>query len=202
MALVKCPECRGKISQYAKTCPHCGLPYQEVPNPAKNKFKVWLTRIGIGLLAAAVIALTVTVILKTRPQPALPRLSDVERMIFDAYLIGCQTTFDDPAVVTFVSAGSLVLDDQYSDTYPEGRYVVTVKVKYENSSGGTVTEHYHLTLKDYSQTRFLLADLEFKKGDMTRSTVPLLSADASINAALINQALQEYWAEQQAPAAA
>lgn len=26
MALIKCPECGNKVSEYAATCPHCGGP--------------------------------------------------------------------------------------------------------------------------------------------------------------------------------
>ena len=26
MALAKCPECDGKVSEYAQSCPHCGFP--------------------------------------------------------------------------------------------------------------------------------------------------------------------------------
>jgi len=33
MALIKCPECKGKISSRAPTCPHCGFPLIEPPPP-------------------------------------------------------------------------------------------------------------------------------------------------------------------------
>lgn len=200
MALIKCPECRGKISEYAETCPHCGLPYQKVPNPAKKWWKVWLLRIGLGLLAAGIIALVVLLVIRLRPRPALGRLSEAEQMVFDAFVIGIQQRFDDPQTITFEAAGGLILNDQYSDSYPEGQYLVTVKISYQNAAGNTVTENYHLTLQDYTQVRWLLNDIEHKKGDMSKSSVPLLSTDRSINAALINQALQEYWAELAAPA--
>lgn len=29
MSLIRCPECRKKISSTAKQCPHCGFPFDE-----------------------------------------------------------------------------------------------------------------------------------------------------------------------------
>lgn len=29
MALIRCPECRNKISEHATTCPHCGFSFDE-----------------------------------------------------------------------------------------------------------------------------------------------------------------------------
>lgn len=42
MALIKCPECGGQISSFAKVCPHCGLPIKKVeinplPKPKESK---------------------------------------------------------------------------------------------------------------------------------------------------------------------
>lgn len=28
MALINCPECGGKISEFAEVCPHCGFPME------------------------------------------------------------------------------------------------------------------------------------------------------------------------------
>ena len=49
MALIKCPECRRKISDFAKQCPRCGFPLEQhvilTDSPTtKNKitFKSWL----------------------------------------------------------------------------------------------------------------------------------------------------------------
>lgn len=30
MALIKCPECGNEISSFAKACPNCGYPIEEV----------------------------------------------------------------------------------------------------------------------------------------------------------------------------
>ena len=36
MALVKCPECGGTVSSFAKVCPHCGRPMDEVEAEANQ----------------------------------------------------------------------------------------------------------------------------------------------------------------------
>ena len=35
MALTTCPECSGKVSDKAYSCPHCGFPMQDTPPPVK-----------------------------------------------------------------------------------------------------------------------------------------------------------------------
>lgn len=30
MALIGCPECKAKISEYAESCPHCGCPMKVI----------------------------------------------------------------------------------------------------------------------------------------------------------------------------
>ena len=40
MALIKCPECNGKVSSFAIICPHCGFPmrkYNEIDKEDINK---------------------------------------------------------------------------------------------------------------------------------------------------------------------
>lgn len=36
MALIKCPECKNKLSTNAVTCPHCGFPLRE----AQNQYRI------------------------------------------------------------------------------------------------------------------------------------------------------------------
>jgi len=39
MALINCPECGGKISEFAEVCPHCGFPMEyEGMEEALKKF--------------------------------------------------------------------------------------------------------------------------------------------------------------------
>ena len=46
MALIKCHECSGQVSDHARTCPHCGAP---VIATIKRKQKAALIGLGIRL---------------------------------------------------------------------------------------------------------------------------------------------------------
>lgn len=58
MALIKCPECTGKASDQAGSCPHCGYPVGKrdvrEPNPDRRDSTISiglvLSRLGAGLL--------------------------------------------------------------------------------------------------------------------------------------------------------
>ena len=39
MALIKCPECGGQVSDKAPACIHCGYPLQEMNDAAKEDTK-------------------------------------------------------------------------------------------------------------------------------------------------------------------
>ena len=47
MALIKCPECSGQVSDKALLCPHCGFPMREgsyfVPGPPEKPGNAALT---------------------------------------------------------------------------------------------------------------------------------------------------------------
>ena len=58
MALIKCLECnREKISDSAKSCPHCGFKPNAEKNKRRNKIILW--SVILGLLALGAIALSV-----------------------------------------------------------------------------------------------------------------------------------------------
>lgn len=37
MALIRCPECEGKVSDKATSCPHCGFPISSTPTPKRGR---------------------------------------------------------------------------------------------------------------------------------------------------------------------
>ena len=55
MALIQCHECSEQVSDHARTCPHCGAP---VIATIKRRQKAVLVELGIRLILAAVIGLT------------------------------------------------------------------------------------------------------------------------------------------------
>lgn len=60
MALIKCHECTGQISDHARTCPHCGAP---VIATIKRKQKAALIELAVRLVLAAVVGITLWLLL-------------------------------------------------------------------------------------------------------------------------------------------
>ncbi|HLX94529.1 MAG TPA: zinc ribbon domain-containing protein [Verrucomicrobiae bacterium] len=60
MALIKCHECSGQISDHARTCPHCGAP---VIATIKRRQKAFLIGLGIRLVLAVIVGVTVWLLL-------------------------------------------------------------------------------------------------------------------------------------------
>ncbi|MDD5140358.1 MAG: hypothetical protein PHY43_08895 [Verrucomicrobiales bacterium] len=58
MALIKCHECQGQVSDHARTCPHCGAP---VIATIKRRQKAALIDLGIRLAFAVVIIIIVSI---------------------------------------------------------------------------------------------------------------------------------------------
>jgi hypothetical protein len=52
MALIKCHECSGQVSDHAGTCPHCGAP---VIATIKRRQRAILIGLGIRLVLATVV---------------------------------------------------------------------------------------------------------------------------------------------------
>jgi predicted nucleic acid-binding Zn ribbon protein len=52
MALIKCHECSGQVSDHARTCPHCGAP---VIATIKRRQKAVLIQIAISIVLALVV---------------------------------------------------------------------------------------------------------------------------------------------------
>ena len=50
MAVIKCSECRKKISDKAQACPHCGAPVVKVAAPPRKKTSLvtWIVAILFG----------------------------------------------------------------------------------------------------------------------------------------------------------
>ncbi len=59
MALIRCPECDGKVSQNAETCPHCGKKLSPMASPGYGRF----------LLIAGVVILTTYQCTKNQNDP-------------------------------------------------------------------------------------------------------------------------------------
>jgi mannose/fructose/N-acetylgalactosamine-specific phosphotransferase system component IIC len=55
MALIQCHECSGKVSDHARTCPHCGA---SVIASIKRKQKAALVGLAIRLATAVIIGIT------------------------------------------------------------------------------------------------------------------------------------------------
>lgn len=73
MALIRCPECRKKISTEAEQCPHCGLPLAKVQTTTKNAVKRDHGWIGITVIAVVVVGLACAIWMisgKAQTQPA------------------------------------------------------------------------------------------------------------------------------------
>jgi predicted nucleic acid-binding Zn ribbon protein len=60
MALIKCHECSGQVSDHARTCPHCGAP---VIATIKRRQKTALIGLGIRLAFVTVMLIIVWVVL-------------------------------------------------------------------------------------------------------------------------------------------
>jgi transcription elongation factor Elf1 len=58
MALIDCPECKGKVSTEAMTCPHCGYPMSSDASPkAKTKNNLWkCIQVGATVASFAMMA--------------------------------------------------------------------------------------------------------------------------------------------------
>ena len=64
MALIKCPECNGQISDKAKICPNCSYPVQNEQVKIKSK-KIWKKirkKIIVGIISILVIYILWTII--------------------------------------------------------------------------------------------------------------------------------------------
>ena len=76
MALIKCHECGGQISDHARTCPKCGAP---VIATIKRRQKAVLIDLAIRLAVAAVIGITLWFTLRHIFKQALAPLKAIEQ---------------------------------------------------------------------------------------------------------------------------
>jgi predicted nucleic acid-binding Zn ribbon protein len=76
MALIKCHECGGQISDHARTCPKCGAP---VIATIKRRRKAGLIDWGIRLAVAAVIVITLWIMLHRLKKQILAPLKAIEQ---------------------------------------------------------------------------------------------------------------------------
>ena len=76
MALVKCHECSGQVSDHARTCPHCGAP---VIATIKRKQKAALIGLGIQLAFVTIILIIAWIILHRLANQALPPLKAIQQ---------------------------------------------------------------------------------------------------------------------------
>lgn len=54
MALIKCPECRGQVSDQAVACPHCGHPTAALATKKRAVLGVAMGLVMAGVMAALV----------------------------------------------------------------------------------------------------------------------------------------------------
>jgi hypothetical protein len=76
MALIKCHECSGQVSDHAQTCPQCGAP---VIATIKRRQKAVLIDLGIRLVLAAVIGITLWFTLRHIFKQAMAPLKAIEQ---------------------------------------------------------------------------------------------------------------------------
>ena len=75
MALIKCHECSGQVSDHARTCPHCGAP---VIATIKRKQKAALIGLGIRLAFVTVMLIFVWIILHRLANQTLAPLKAIQ----------------------------------------------------------------------------------------------------------------------------
>ena len=61
MALIKCPECNGDVSDKAATCPHCGYGF-EVSNKGDNKEKQLIEGKKLILTVVSIMAIVIGIL--------------------------------------------------------------------------------------------------------------------------------------------
>jgi hypothetical protein len=76
MALIKCHECSGQVSDHARTCPHCGAP---VIATIKRKRKAALIGLGIRLAFVTVMLIIVWIILHRFANQTLAPLKAIQQ---------------------------------------------------------------------------------------------------------------------------
>lgn len=106
MALIKCPECKKKISDQCENCPHCGFPIratlankspEDTINSASNNKKplikrvwFWVAIVAVGVAAAITVLLLLNREVKPKVDengnPAFVELTDVVYTNADEYL--------------------------------------------------------------------------------------------------------------------
>lgn len=55
MALTSCPACGDQVSAAAKSCPHCGHPFDTMTPTGKAKIRWWLVLVVVAIGAAAMV---------------------------------------------------------------------------------------------------------------------------------------------------
>jgi predicted nucleic acid-binding Zn ribbon protein len=76
MALIRCHECGGQVSDHARTCPKCGAPAIAT---IKRKRKATLIGLGIRLAFVSVVLIIVWIILRRLANQALAPLKAIEQ---------------------------------------------------------------------------------------------------------------------------
>ena len=61
MSLMNCPECGGEMSEFAKSCPRCGMPNKKTTENKKSKLKTIMSRFKI-LIVIIISVITLLVI--------------------------------------------------------------------------------------------------------------------------------------------
>lgn len=82
MSMIKCPECKKKISNQAKACPHCGAP---VPETKPVQLQSHKTKRGNGCLISVLISICVIAFIVSNSYKSKDNtVSDQTPIVFDA----------------------------------------------------------------------------------------------------------------------
>jgi predicted nucleic acid-binding Zn ribbon protein len=76
MALIKCHECGGQVSDHARTCPQCGAP---VIATIKRRQKAALIDLAVRLAVAAIIGVTLWILIYRLAKQSMAPLKAIEQ---------------------------------------------------------------------------------------------------------------------------
>jgi hypothetical protein len=76
MPLIQCHECHGKVSDYARTCPHCGAP---VLATIKRRQKAALIELGIRAVVVLIIGVSLWFLLQHLKKQVMAPLQNLQQ---------------------------------------------------------------------------------------------------------------------------
>ena len=160
MALITCPECKKKISEFAHGCPNCGYHLtpervSEIKNKEKRTYKRWAISILWFIVVFSVFYLISLFYSSDTPSP--PNRETVYNSEWDGSVSQVESWLEanlkDPHSLEFIEWSPV-------QKIYDGRFMVRVKYRAKNSFGGYVIENKVFSL-DSSGTVVNVADFKF-----------------------------------------